>query len=392
MKGKVESIPRFRTLHWVFKDPNRRKTYEFYRKVLGMQVLRHEEFEGECKAACNGPYDNRWSKSMYGYGPENTHFACELTYNYPIKHYRLGNDLRFLELESSAVQDRVRASGWPLEEDDGGATLILQAPGGYIFRVCCGATVDETKQQPSKRVRTEDDTCQGAEKSAVALASVAEETDFFRKVSLHVTDLERSIRFYRDELGMELVEKGANPEAYVRFRYPADRFLLELVALPAGMLLDHAEAHGRIAFSISTSPIEMEKKITQNPESLGRVQTPLVALETPGKATVEVVILQDPDSYEICFVGEGAFYELCARDPKAEAALQKAIEEDRSDEVPAWRAASTTDTSPATKIQTVNHNNNTDDDDDDAKPDEASGSEEPSAEESKSVSSSETSA
>ena len=36
-----------------------------------MKVLRHEEFEKGCEAACNGPYDGRWSKTMVGYGPED---------------------------------------------------------------------------------------------------------------------------------------------------------------------------------------------------------------------------------------------------------------------------------------------------------------------------------
>ena len=43
----------------------------FYREVLGMQVLRHEEFTEGCLAACNGPYDGRWSKTMVG--------RCQLT-------------------------------------------------------------------------------------------------------------------------------------------------------------------------------------------------------------------------------------------------------------------------------------------------------------------------
>jgi catechol 2,3-dioxygenase-like lactoylglutathione lyase family enzyme len=333
------AAPHFRALHWVLKDPDRRKSYEFYRQVLGMEVLRHEEFEGECKAACNGPYDNRWSKTMYGYGPENTYFACELTYNYPIKHYQLGNDLRFLQIDSSTVQARARNSGWPLEEEDDGATLILRAPGGYVFKVCADEKTEVAARQPNKRSRTEIETDRVSGASAASAASAPSHPDPFRKISLHVSDLERSTSFYRDELGMELVEKGKDPEPYIRLQYPADYFLLELVALAPGTPLDHAEAFGRIAFTISESPARMEEKIKSNPQSLGRVQTPLVSLDTPGKATVEVVILQDPDGYEICFVGESAFYELCARDPKAEAALQQAMEEDRSDEVPAWLAA-----------------------------------------------------
>lgn len=36
------------------------------------------------------PYDNRWSKTMIGYGPESTHFVLELTYNYGVKVYEMG--------------------------------------------------------------------------------------------------------------------------------------------------------------------------------------------------------------------------------------------------------------------------------------------------------------
>ncbi len=35
-----------------------------------MKILRHEEFDVECEATCNGPFKNKWSKTMIGYGPE----------------------------------------------------------------------------------------------------------------------------------------------------------------------------------------------------------------------------------------------------------------------------------------------------------------------------------
>ena len=42
------------------------------------------------------PYDGKWSKSMVGYGSEDSHFVVELTYNYGIKHYTKGNDFQVL--------------------------------------------------------------------------------------------------------------------------------------------------------------------------------------------------------------------------------------------------------------------------------------------------------
>jgi catechol 2,3-dioxygenase-like lactoylglutathione lyase family enzyme len=72
---------------------NLKKTLNFYENVLGMKILRHEEFDDPCEATCNGPYGNKWSKTMIGYGPEKENFALELVYNYGVKKYKFGNDI-----------------------------------------------------------------------------------------------------------------------------------------------------------------------------------------------------------------------------------------------------------------------------------------------------------
>ena len=51
-----------------------------------------------------------------------------------------------------------------------------------------------------------------------------------------------------------------------------------------------------------------------NPKLL---HTDHVKLETPGKETVEVVILQTLDGHEVCVVGDEAFRELSAYDEGA---------------------------------------------------------------------------
>ena len=66
-----------------------------------------------------------------------------------------------------------------------------------------------------------------------------------------------------------------------------------------------------------------------------KVHTPYVSLDTPGKATVQVVILQDPDGHEICFVGDVGFRDLSRVDPEATKLLAEAMEQDKSDE---WEA------------------------------------------------------
>ena len=58
------------------------KSMAFYEGVLGMKVHRHEEFASGCEATCNGPYGGAWSKTMVGYGSEDSNFCLELTCNY----------------------------------------------------------------------------------------------------------------------------------------------------------------------------------------------------------------------------------------------------------------------------------------------------------------------
>ncbi len=60
------------------------------------------------------------------------------------------------------------------------------------------------------------------------------------------------------------------------------------------------------------------------------VHTPFVSLDTPGKATVQVVILNDPDGHEICFVGDEGFRDLSKTDAEAAGLLNQAIEADKS--------------------------------------------------------------
>merc|ERR1711931_9361 len=122
-----------RALHFVFKVGDRTKTAEFYRDVLGMKFLRHEEFEEGCKATCNGPYDGKWSKTMIGYGPEDNHFVCELTYNYGISNYENGNDFLGMYIESAEAISRAKAAGWPVVQE--GAQNVLESPDGYKFFV-----------------------------------------------------------------------------------------------------------------------------------------------------------------------------------------------------------------------------------------------------------------
>jgi len=279
-------------LHWVFKVPSPRvETMKFYREVLGMKVLRHEEFEKGCEAACNGPYDGRWSKTMVGYGPEDNHFVVELTYNYNISSYKLGNDFQGITIQSSEALARAKQVGWPVKLEEGRA--VLEAPGGYKFFVL-------DQPQPVNR-------------------------DPVISVAIGVSDMTKSLQYWAGLLDMTVTSATLSTTS---LSYNSlDQASLVLVAQPA---VDHCKAAGRIAFSIPASQLPgiQEKMLAKNMTIL----TPLVSLDTPGKATVQVVILADPDGQEICFVGAEAFKELSQVDPEGDDLLNKAIEGDKSDE------------------------------------------------------------
>uniref|UniRef100_A0A182MGT4 VOC domain-containing protein n=1 Tax=Anopheles culicifacies TaxID=139723 RepID=A0A182MGT4_9DIPT len=283
-----------RALHYVFKIGNRAKNIHFFREILGMKVLRHEEFTQGCDAACNGPYDNRWSKTMIGYGPEASHFVIELTYNYGVKEYALGNDFAGLTIAGSGILERAREHGYPVEDGTTDQPSLLRSPDGYRVYV-------------------------------VPEAATASYADPVQRVALNVTDLARSRHYWADTLTMVPIGNGTDPNR-VELSYDQGKFVLELRQLDAGQALNRAKAYGRIAFAV---PYDVQPRIDELIRKAdGTILTPLISLDTPGKATVRVIILADPDGHEICFVDEEGFSALSALDPDSNAALDKYIAKD----------------------------------------------------------------
>ncbi|XP_029783386.1 glyoxalase domain-containing protein 4 isoform X1 [Suricata suricatta] len=282
-----------RALHFVFKVGNRFQTTHFFRDVLGMKILRHEEFEEGCKAACNGPYDGKWSKTMVGFGPEDDHFVAELTYNYGIGHYKLGNDFMGITLASSQAVSNARRLEWPLSEVTEGV-FETEAPGGYKFYL-------QNRSPP--------------------------QSDPVLKVTLAVSDLQRSLNYWSNLLGMNIYEKDEEKQRAL-LGYADNQCKLELQGIKG--TVDHAAAFGRIAFSCPQKELPDLEDLMKRENQ--KILTPLVSLDTPGKATVRVVILADPDGHEICFVGDEAFRELSEMDPEGSKLLDDAMAADKSEE------------------------------------------------------------
>ncbi|XP_062816745.1 glyoxalase domain-containing protein 4 isoform X2 [Anolis carolinensis] len=230
---------------------------------------------------------------MVGFGPEDSHFVAELTYNYGVGRYRLGNDFLGMTIASSQAVNNAKRLQWPINEISSGF-YETEAPGGYKFFL-------EEKESSKK--------------------------DPVMKVALAVSNLAKSRVFWSELLGMKVYEEDKGQQR-VLLGFQDDQCKLELQGI--GQTVDHGSAFGRIAFSCPKKQLPDIEALMKKENQ--KILTPLLSLETPGKATVQVVILADPDGHEICFVGDEAFRELSQVDPKGEALLDENMAADKSQE------------------------------------------------------------
>lgn len=232
------------------------------------------------------PYAGRWSKTMVGYGPEDNHFVVELTYNYGINSYDRGNDFQSITIRSKEALERAKQQNWPIINNN-----VLEAPGGYRFVII-------NEPQPSNK-------------------------DPVEKVTLSSSNLLKSINYWNGILGLTIFDRTENS---VVLGFKENETKLELVDISKPV--DRAKAYGRIAFSCPHSEQEIvDQKIRNSNQT---ILTPLISLDTPGKATVRVIILADPDGHEICFVDDEAFRELSKVDPEGVKLLDRWIKKEES--------------------------------------------------------------
>ncbi len=118
-----------RILHTMIRVGDLRRSIDFYTRALGMGVLRERDFP-----------DGKFTLAFLGYGPEDTHPALELTYNYGVSSYELGTGYGHLAVGTADIRaacDRVRAAGGQITREPGpmkhGTTVIAFAtdPDGY---------------------------------------------------------------------------------------------------------------------------------------------------------------------------------------------------------------------------------------------------------------------
>ncbi|KAJ3698595.1 hypothetical protein LUZ61_002300 [Rhynchospora tenuis] len=165
-----------RFLHAVYRVGDLDRTIKFYTECFGMKLLRKRDVPEE-----------KYANAFLGFGPEDTNFAVELTYNYGVDKYDIGTGFGHFAIATEDITklvETVRASGGKVAREPGpvkgGTTVIafVEDPDGYKFEII-------------QRGPTPEPLCQ---------------------VMLRVGDLERSIQFYQKACGMKLLRKKDVPD------------------------------------------------------------------------------------------------------------------------------------------------------------------------------------
>lgn len=118
-----------RILHTMLRVADLEKSLAFYTGVLGMKLLRRTDYR-----------EGKFTLAFVGYGDEAHGAVIELTYNWGVEKYELGNAFGHIAIEVAdayAACDNIRQLGGKVAREAGpmkhGSTVIafVEDPDGY---------------------------------------------------------------------------------------------------------------------------------------------------------------------------------------------------------------------------------------------------------------------
>ena len=118
-----------RILHTMIRSGNLDRSIAFYTEIMGMKLLRQKDYP-------KGEFTN----AFLGYGDESEQAALELTYNWGVESYDMGNGFGHIALEVDDVYKataQIKEKGGKIIRDAGpmnaGTRIIafIEDPDGY---------------------------------------------------------------------------------------------------------------------------------------------------------------------------------------------------------------------------------------------------------------------
>jgi lactoylglutathione lyase len=124
---------------------NLEKSLDFYCNVLGMKLLRQKDYPG-----------GEFTLAFVGYGDESDHTVIELTYNWGVEKYDLGNAYGHIALGVDDIYgtcEQIKAQGGKVTREPGpmkhGSTVIafVEDPDGYKIELIQLGTQGSTSEK-----------------------------------------------------------------------------------------------------------------------------------------------------------------------------------------------------------------------------------------------------
>ena len=116
-------------LHTMLRVGNLEESVKFYTEVLGMKLLRQKEYP-----------DGKFTLAFVGYGDDSDHTVLELTYNWGVEKYHLGDAYGHIAIGIDDIYgtcNEIKARGGKVSREPGpmkhGSTVIafVEDPDGY---------------------------------------------------------------------------------------------------------------------------------------------------------------------------------------------------------------------------------------------------------------------
>lgn len=140
-----------RLLHTMLRVGNLEESLKFYSDVLGMKLLRRKDYP-----------DGKFTLAFVGYGDESDRTVLELTYNWGVEKYELGNAYGHIAIGVDDIYgtcEEIRNRGGKVVREPGpmkhGSTVIafVEDPDGYKVELIQVSTQGiEAKQESQKLV------------------------------------------------------------------------------------------------------------------------------------------------------------------------------------------------------------------------------------------------
>ncbi|MGK7940137.1 MAG: lactoylglutathione lyase [Crocosphaera sp.] len=134
-----------RLLHTMLRVKNLEESLKFYCDVLGMKLLRQKDYPG-----------GEFTLAFVGYGDESETSVIELTYNWSVDSYDIGNAYGHIALGVDDIYgtcEKIRQQGGNITREPGpmkhGTTVIafVEDPNGYKVELIQLGTQGSAKEQ-----------------------------------------------------------------------------------------------------------------------------------------------------------------------------------------------------------------------------------------------------